>query len=245
MADELAKLLGERFIQRRDVKAWQFPGGGYTPERTPITWGDIRGHLAGKRTLGHYLVDRAGLCKFFAFDIDLAKEAKFDDDSTFYPRTEFADADSEHRPMLIGDLTHLAEGLARRIHRTLDLHVAISFSGNKGVHCYALFDGPEPASVARDAARGVLDSFGCFEPLRGDNFFVHDSEFRTLELEIFPKQNELENEDSLGNLLRAPLGVHRKSGQRGFFLSVGNDDTYSEFHELDPIEALSGRLPWE
>lgn len=244
MADELAKLLGERFIQRRDVKAWQFPGGGYTPERTPITWGDIRGHLAGKRTMGHYLVDREGLCRFFCFDIDLIKEAPLDEDFNFYPRTEFADPTSPHRSLLIGDLTHLAEGLARRINRTLDLRVAISYSGNKGVHCYALFDSPEPAAIARAAAHGVLESFGCFEAVRGDNFFRHDSEYRTTELEIFPKQSTLENDDSLGNLLRLPLGTHKKSGQRGYFISVGADPR-GEFHELDPIEALTSRLPWE
>lgn len=243
MASELAKLLGERFIQRKDVKAWQFPGGGYAPDRSPITFGDLRAHLDCRKTMGHYLLDADDKCRIFAFDIDLAKKMQFDEDTEIHPREEFLNPHSVHREFLIGDLTHMAEGIARRTHRLFDLPVAISFSGSKGVHVTA-FCGEVPADKARTAAREVLESFGCFTPTRGDNFFVHDSEWTSLELELFPKQSSLDGKDGLGNLLRLPLGVHRKTKQRSFFLQVGPSPRGS-FHEMDPIEALSGRLPWE
>lgn len=243
MTDELAKLLATRFIQRRDVKAWQWPGGGYRPERSPVTWGDIRAHLTGKKTLGHYLVDADANCRIFAFDIDLAKTAKFDEETEFRPREEFANPHSVHRELLIGDLTSMAEGLARTTHRMFDVPVAISFSGNKGVHVTA-FVGEAPAAKCRTAARAVLDSYGCFVPTRGDNFFVHDAEFTTLGIEIFPKQDKVDGADGLGNLLRLAGGVHRGTGKRSYFLRVGREPR-TDFHEMNPVDALSGTLPWE
>lgn len=243
MTDELAKLLATRFIQRRDVKAWQFSGGGYHPERTPVAWGDVRAHLSGKKTLGHYLVDADANCRIFAFDIDLAKTAKFDEETEFRPREEFANPHSPHRELLIGDLTRMAEGLARTTHRMFNIPVAISFSGSKGVHVTA-FVGEAPAAKCRKAARAVLDSYGCFVPTRGDNFFVHDAEFTALEIETFPKQDRVDGDDGLGNLLRLPLGINRKSGKRSYFVSVGSGP-YGDFHEMDPMEVLNGRLPWE
>ena len=90
---ELVRLLGTRFIERKDVKALQSPDGGWRPvkcneclqlERSsgdsvycphmPYTMQDFRNHLSGATTLGHYLVDPTTQhTKLFAFDIDLMK----------------------------------------------------------------------------------------------------------------------------------------------------------------------------
>lgn len=75
---ELVKLMGQRFIQRKDAKAMQNPDGSWTPikikdELQPFAMADFEDHLSGKRTLGHYLVDPDGNCKLFAFDIDIRK----------------------------------------------------------------------------------------------------------------------------------------------------------------------------
>src|SRR5207253_1141262 len=92
-ADEIATLLSDRFIERRDVKAWQHRDGGYLPDRTRVTMADLRAHLVCKRTMGHYLISREDKCRVLIFDIDLAKTGVWDGEQ-FEPRKEFADPNS-------------------------------------------------------------------------------------------------------------------------------------------------------
>lgn len=80
MNDLLVPLLAKRFIQRRDVFARQTDSGGYMPvlehkdgPRVPIKGRHILEHLDGTRTYGHYLLDQDDMCRLFAFDIDLEK----------------------------------------------------------------------------------------------------------------------------------------------------------------------------
>src|SRR5688572_12362826 len=77
-------MLGKRFIERRDVKAVQFKDGHYEPDRTKFTMTDLRAHLAGERTYGHYLISDEDRCRIIAFDIDLPKKAllRHDDGET-------------------------------------------------------------------------------------------------------------------------------------------------------------------
>lgn len=87
MADtkELVRLIGTKFISRRDVKAVQKPDGSWFPvkdrstdEFLPFKMQDFEDHLAGRTTLGHYMLGLDDTCKLFAFDIDLAKNAGLD-----------------------------------------------------------------------------------------------------------------------------------------------------------------------
>lgn len=75
--------MGERFIQRTDVKAIQFSSGAYVPDNyaelknpdryQPLGWlgRHVLAHLQGERTYGYYLLDQDSMTKSFAFDIDL------------------------------------------------------------------------------------------------------------------------------------------------------------------------------
>lgn len=88
MNNELAILYAKRFVQRRDVKAVQFPEvngtrGGYVPDSRlkhlgnhgPLgfTMEHLHAHLAGTATYGHYLLDAEDQCRMFCLDIDLEK----------------------------------------------------------------------------------------------------------------------------------------------------------------------------
>jgi len=73
LSEEVVNLIAQRFIQRSDVKAFQHADGSWHPERTKITRANLEDHVAGKRTMGHYLLDKDSNCKLFAFDIDLEK----------------------------------------------------------------------------------------------------------------------------------------------------------------------------
>lgn len=232
-SDDLAAALGKRFIERRDVKAIQSRSGAYSPvldiekKREKFTMRDLRAHLDGARTFGHYLVSPEGNCRVFAFDIDLNKAGKYFDDNgdihDINPReawlgTSVGETHPAKKELTI-TLRCLGEALLLRTHALLEMPVALAYSGGKGVHVYA-FLGSMPAADARVIAREVLDSYTDeFRAIRGDSFFEHATSYRNVSLELFPKQDDLEGKD-LGNLMRLPLGVNRKTGQRGFFIDV-------------------------
>lgn len=261
LADDLDALLGLRFIERRDVKAWQFKDGHYEPERTKITRSNVRAHLACERTMGHYLVSPDNRCRLFAFDIDLRKDAIWDDGDVecdydivnrkkvcvldgvekhwhWNPRLAWIDGTQETQQLLTTDLIRTADLLARKTHELTDLPVAVAYSGRKGVHVYA-FTGSIDASEAVGAAGAILEATG-FTATRGQNFWQSSGKFSTLEIETFPKQDRIEGE-GLGNLMRLPLGKHQATGERGYFLRIERGHVWSP---MDAFDALNGVLPW-
>lgn len=259
--DDLPILLGKRFIERRDVKAIQWDGG-YAPHRTPapqgqqgenIRWSmqDLRDHIAGVQSYGHYMVSPEGKCKLFAFDIDLKKEGWvttlkeeeiLGSGTRCNPREVWLDFNHPGREFLTMQLRCMAEGLGRRTRRIVgDYPMAVSYSGNKGAHVYCFTDSI-PAIDARQMALEVLRSLPQFRPVKGENFWEHDTGYQNLQIEVFPKQETLEGKD-YGNLMRLPLGVHKKTGQRSFFLDCRCP--YNELKEMDPMDALGGLLPWD
>jgi hypothetical protein len=262
-ADELPILLGKRFIERRDVKAVQFDKG-YFPDRTPAPQGevgqdipwrmqDLRDHVNGVRSLGHYMVSPEGKTKLFAFDIDLKKEGWvttlteeeiLGTGTRCNPREVWHDPNHPGREMLTMQLRCMAEGLAMRTRRIMgdDYHIAISYSGNKGMHVYC-FTNSIPALDAKRMALDVLDSMPNFAAVKGDNFWEHQTGYQNLSIEVFPKQEELDSGKDYGNLMRLPLGIHKKTGQRSFFLDCRCP--YTELREMDPLDALGGVLPWD
>lgn len=266
---QVAKLLVASFIERRDVKAMQHANGSYSPvldhvagkhddhagcPRVPWGLSDVIDHLQGGRTYGHYVVSAENTCRMFCFDIDLLKVGSWLDFETegwieCAPREVWTTAPEGDR--VLGDLRSqlfcMAAGLASRIHTVLGLQSVVAYSGSKGLHVYGLLERGTPAADAREAAMTVLDSVGCFEASRGHNFFRHTDEYRAIELEVYPKQDTVREGDGLGNLLRLPLGVNRKTGQRGFFVKLQTPGPLTgPFQPDDPIEALtygSRRVP--
>lgn len=268
---DLVKLLGTRFVARKDVKAFQSDDGAWYPDRTPMTMQDFRDHFSGTRTMGHYLLDQEDRCKFFAFDIDLAKHGKncttqgckggcvpyHGADNVLYnldvrqvwaagPEAYgFVDGDLPlFYDNLTMDLKCMAEGLARYTNRTLGIPVAIATSGHKGLHVYG-FTGEVPAEAAKALALQVLTTYGCFYASRGDNFWRHSEQYESLEIEVFPKQTTLDGKD-LGNLMKLPLGVHRVTKRRAEFIHVkGALGILGPTDVMEPERALGGDLPWE
>lgn len=258
---ELVKLLGNKFIQRKDVKAFQRDTGEWYPEDKPFTMLDFENHLSGKTTLGHYMLDQDSMCKLFAFDIDLVKHDRSCEDrackgcSVRFPnlagdgelKALVRDCwigksdDSEIKQTLTINLRCMAEGLAQRIDRLLGIPVAILNSGGKGLHVYG-FTGSIPAEVAREMALGILEGFGCFIPKRGQNFFMHETSYPVLEIEVFPKQGTLKNKE-YGNLMSLPLGINRKSKLPKTFVHCKS--SLNTLPVMDPMLALNGDQPWE
>lgn len=264
---ELIRSLGTKFIERRDVKAVMdepMPGKGgpplpWQPIRSPFTMEDFAAHLEGRRTFGHYMVSPVeDTCKLFALDIDLRenKPAKLDKDGeiavpafegVYYddtqkgflpcnPREDWGKVDHPARPYLTRHLAIVANLLAQ-VTAELGIDVAVSLSGNKGLHVYG-FTGPIKASFAKESAIEVLKELDFYEE-RGDVFFGHVG-YPNLMVEVFPKQDSLDGKD-LGNLMALPLGIHRKTGKKKQFVRVSSDS----ITVIDPHEALGGYRPWE
>lgn len=249
-------------IERRDVKAIQNDKGAYRPdgryvqrdgkweceEYFPWKGTDILDHITGNKTYGHYLVSPEGNCRVFCFDIDIKATGKlrtWDENAVggwvYGEELELrkiwqSKSDRVAHDELALQLRCMAEGLALRTHRVLDVPVAVSYSGNKGMHVYGL-TGTMNASDCRLLAVDVLKGFECFEPVRGDAFWQHKEAYGALEIEVFPKQDEIAK-DGFGNLIRLPLGTHRKSDQAGYFVDMSTG--YGEPWKMDdPMLALT------
>lgn len=246
---ELALFIARRLIARADVQAIQSSTGGYRPLKQPFTLSVIYDHIVGKVSRGHYQLNDDDRCKFFAFDLDF-RDGEFEmwasgtsDLETFSPTQSILDLEHPMRSTAVAHMRSLGEALASRalaLHKEVD-KVVISFSGNKGLHVYCLFEGLIGADIARTLAQDVLLDFNRqyarlgaphrYELVKGQNFWrLMNSPYEALEIETFPKQS---TKGEFGNLLRLPYGVHAKSGQQGFFV-----DTTAPIHELQPMTEL-------
>lgn len=261
MTDEIATLLAQKFISRRDAKAIQMSNGDYRlhtadgkREGPRLGWkmGDIRAHISGERTYGHYILGTDDQCKLFAFDIDLEKTGFVpvgpewtDFRSIEDLRGEWLNRRSPYRSWLKYQFRNLGERLARGIHRELEIPTTVAYSGGKGVHVYG-FTGLMAAADVREGANIVLEALGEFELAKGQHFYKHsdtdpESGFPNLSIEVFPKQQSLDGKD-LGNLMRLPLGKNMKSTDPTFFLDLRAPQ--GEMQQRDAIEALTATDAW-
>ncbi len=106
---ELIRLIGQRFVSRKDVKAEQAKDGAWYPVRevtssgkhdgpyVPFSMQDFNDHLTGVRTFGHYVVGTDQTTKFFCFDLDLNKQG-------FYLEDPDPDGDPEDFPAIVGNM---------------------------------------------------------------------------------------------------------------------------------------------
>ena len=107
----------------------------------------------------------------------------------------------------------------------LQIPYLTEFSGRKGYHIWIFFHNAVQNRIARDPGRLVT----------GDH-------------EVFPKQDVIA-EGGLGNLVKAPLGIHRVTGKRCLF--VGQDlkvlpdqlKAFSEPRTIDPAQVLQKYAP--
>lgn len=151
-----------QFVGRANDFARQRSDGGYVRVGRPLTDADISAHLRGLWTLGSYVTNERGQCKYAVFD-----------------------ADGENGLKRLAELqTILAEmGIPSYLE-----------TSRRGGHLWVFLAAPALASVVR----------GWLLPLC------------PIGVEFYPKQAE---SVGYGSLIRLPLGVHRKSGQRYPFVA--------------------------
>lgn len=198
--DELAALFAKRFIQRRDVKAIQFDGGAYSPDRKleelnrlgnygPVGFQmhHLHQHLTGQATYGHYLLDEADMVRCFALDIDLrknndefqgyypAEESMYSEEPALVPMNPREDWLNRAHPGRWWTKTQfgmLARKLTATIQKELGIGTAAAYSGNKGIHVYG-FTGPMPAAQARAAAHYAIEVSDDWVLERGQHIYQY------------------------------------------------------------------------
>lgn len=167
----------------------------------------------------------------------------FDLESTYVGNLEEALHNSNHvgyrwARCVVRDV---CEQIYKAVIDQLGLHPLVVVTGG-GAHVLVPLGQPTPAIEARAMANVVMESTNyelfkgdCFwRPLLGDG---KPNEQYGVEIEVFPKQNELGNTAGFGNLIRLPLGYHQQAKMRTYFLDMNKMDV--PWWDLPRADALS------
>jgi hypothetical protein len=196
------------------ARQWVSPTGesGYTPIQEPLTPKVVENHILGNHTVGVYPVRLDNTVNFIAFDLDLAKFA-------------VQRAITSQRAW---------EALMAKVHQTacrlLDLAAAqelpayLEDSGFKGRHVWIFLESPLPAGVAKKCGDLLAAQLLPLPP--------------EVTVEVFPKQATVKP-GSLGNLIKLPLGLHRRTGKRALFLQPDGQPYEDQLALLGAISRVS------
>lgn len=206
------------FGGREDVYArqWYSPSkgeGGYSPVRQPLTPRELRAHLLGEVTLGVYPIRLDGTCLFAALDVDVQKSA-----------LEEARRSQSLASLLKEELHELTKKIAQHL-REIGLQPVIEDSGYKGRHFWFPLAVPEPAGTLVALGKAVT---AMVAPLLGEHFAC----------EWFPKASR-PGTKGLGNLIKLPLGIHRRTGRRSCFLDNEGRPISRPFEYLRSLPLLT------
>ncbi len=185
------------FSGREDVYArqWFNPRkgiAGYSPVEEPLTARVVRRHLFGDLTVGVYPIRLDGTVLFMALDLDLTRAAME------WARRGRQEADAVRRSL--AESVELAVAAAREA----GLEPLVEDSGYKGRHLWFFFDQPERLGVVHALLRALVQTFEEKVPAG-------------IAVETFPKQSRRSGK-GYGNLIKLPLGVHRRTGRRAWLL---------------------------
>jgi tetratricopeptide (TPR) repeat protein len=165
---------------------------GYTPVREPFTASVARNHLLGNHTVGIYPVRLDNTVNFVAIDLDVSKAV--------------AERGGPGGQVFAATMQRIRQYAARlyAVAAEHGLNPHLEESGYKGYHLWIFFYEPIPARIARTLGSELCRVVGPPGPDIG--------------VEVFPKQASLPP-NSLGNLIKLPLGIHRLTGRRALFTS--------------------------
>lgn len=188
------------FGGREDVYARQWYSaqkgeGGYAPVREPLTARQLRQHFLGDVTLGVYPIRLDGTCLFCALDLDIVR-----------PVLEQARREQELARQVRAEVSASTAEISAALTAAHLPHL-IEDSGYKGRHFWFFPAVPEHAATLVALGRAVT-------ALIASHLSPH------LRAEWFPKAGGA-GAKGLGNLIKLPLGVHRRTGRRSCFVEPG------------------------
>jgi len=188
---------------------------GYTPIQEPLTLKVAENHILGNHTVGVYPVRLDNTVNFIAFDLDLAKFA-----------VQRAITSQRAWEALLAKVRQTAC-------RLLDLAAAqelpayLEDSGFKGRHVWIFLESPLPAGVAKKCGDLLAAQLLPLPP--------------EVAVEVFPKQATVKP-GSLGNLIKLPLGLHRRTGKRPLFLHPDGRPYDDRFALLGAVRRVLGGI---
>jgi hypothetical protein len=180
---------------------------GYVPVRRPMTREDVLDHLHMRRTYGIYLLQQSSLVSLGVVDVDLVKALR-----TGKIASAVRSQVKRERDYLFSRLPEVSQKFG--------LYPLAEFSGGKGYHFWFFFETPVRAKEVREVLTRLVAGF------KGDLSHFH--------LEVFPKQDSISG-NGLGNLVKLPLGAHRVTGKRSYFLPKAGQDMWEELACLESV----------
>lgn len=160
------------------------------------------------KTIGLYQLDQENKVKWAVLDIDIKKE--------IWKQDNF-NVDAWNNKLL--EQVQTSSDILKKV----GIHPLVEFSGNKGYHLWIFFN----------AAIGACRVKSWMEKL----FLDMKAADPAITWEIFPKQSMI-GENGLGNLVKAPLHLHKKSGRHSYFL----DEKYKIINGMPEIDKYNAAL---
>ncbi|MBF0121387.1 MAG: hypothetical protein HQK79_21360 [Desulfobacterales bacterium] len=196
------------------ARQWSSPTGetGYTPIHEPFTLKASENHILGNMTAGIYPVRIDNTVNFIAFDLDLPKFLI----SKLITSERLWKSAMEKLNQVSLKIVDIAS--------SFEIPIYIEDSGFKGRHCWIFLDMPVQAGVAKKAGEMIISQLK-----------YSSSEVM---IEIFPKQGFVK-QGSLGNLIKIPLGFHKKTGKRSLFVQPSNEPYPNQLNFLETIVKAS------
>ena len=184
----------------------------YVHVEEPLGPGAMAEHLAGRQTLGLYLLRADSTVKLVVVDVDVTRHHLL------------VAAQDEQR---LAGLQESALRDALRVSSQLwccGIPSYLEWSGYRGFHVWVFLDAPVPGGTARRAVLRVLGD--CGEPSEG------------IRWEVFPKEDTL-SATRRSSLIKLPLGVHRVSGRRAVFVRENGIPYDDQMAFIDAIQPAS------
>jgi hypothetical protein len=206
------------FAGREGVHArqWVSPTGesGYTPVEEPFSQRVAENHILGNYTVGIYPVRLDNTVNFIAFDFDAAKFAV---KSSIKSERAWTGLLEKVQKTACGLMDLAAQN---------DTPLYLEDSGFKGRHAWIFLDEPVPAGVARRFGETLAGQLAPLPP--------------EVTVEVFPKQTSVRR-GGLGNLIKLPLGIHRRTGKRALFIEPGGAPVADQLGMLETVSKARKR----
>ena len=177
----------------------------YRPVHKRFDEGLVRAHLRGDVTCGLYVLSKESLCHLICIDIDIPKAD--------LGCVDLLEPGAKHA-YLKDNLDAVLSALrADRVGIPTEA-ILLEDTGGRGYHVWAFFSDPISGEKAVSFGKAVKS---CLD----------------FEIEFFPKQGRLHDGCKYGNLIKLPLGIHRKyKAQSAFLIPVSGG-----FQKIDGLEA--------
>jgi hypothetical protein len=203
------------FSGREGVFARQWLGDdgriGYMPVYQALSEKEVKAHLSGQQTLGFYIMRSDNAVLQMIIDLDITKQVRTDVATT-------AEDLAEWKRLLWADACRLRDALSE-----VGMKCYPEDSGYKGLHLWIFFAEPVPSRDVLIFAKKILTAAGPPPP--------------GLHREVFPKQPRIDSK-ALGAMLKLPLGIHKLTNRRCWFLDNSGKPIIEQTAFLHTIETV-------